>query len=207
MCNDSVDILVSQGLEAIAGMVRLVPQERGKRIVVDFVGKPVPQLVQRTVEQVPVRQILEEAVVVMDVVPRCMVDVQVSQNRDAGKNGRDNEMDEWSEGAIKSCNAGNDSKRIRSFLRGSLELTSTGTARLGDIIVPAVMEEIVVVAQDENMIPQERVQQRTVEYVSAPQFRKEAFGVVLAPTARGQHRIGEQIVEWERFVDVSVPKH
>ena len=68
------------------------------------------------------------------------------------------------------------------------------------------MEEIVVVVQEEKLIPQERVQQRTVDYVSAPQFRKEAVGVVLAPTARGHHWIGEQIVEWERLVDVPVPK-
>ena len=87
MCNDSVDILVSQGLEEIAGMVRLVPQERGKRIVVDFVDMPVPQLVQRTVEQVSVRQNLEEAVEVMDVVPQCMVDVQVRRNMGAGYTG------------------------------------------------------------------------------------------------------------------------
>ena len=40
------------------------------------------------------------------------------------------------------------------------------------------MEEIVVAVQ-EKLIPQERVQQRTVEYVSAPQLRKEAVGVVL----------------------------
>ena len=40
-------------------------------------------------------------------------------------------MNEWSEGAIKSCNEGTDSKRIRSFLLGSLDLTSTGTAHLG----------------------------------------------------------------------------
>ena len=92
MCNDSVDILVSQGLEEIAGMVRLVPQERGKRIVVDM---PVPQLVQRTVEQMPVRQMLEEAVEVMDVVPRCMVGVQVRQNRDAGFSG---ETTKWTSG-------------------------------------------------------------------------------------------------------------
>ena len=95
MCNDSVDILVSQGLEEIAGMVRLVPQERGKRIVVDFVDMPVPQLVQRTVEQMPVRQMLEEAVDVMDVVPRCMVGVQVRQNRDAGYTG---ETTKWTSG-------------------------------------------------------------------------------------------------------------
>ena len=68
------------------------------------------------------------------------------------------------------------------------------------------MEEIVVVVQEEKLIPQERVQQRTVDYVSAPQFRKEAVGVVLAPTARGHHWIAEQIVEWERLVDVPVPK-
>ena len=76
-------------------MERLVPQERGKRIVVNFVDMPVPQLVQRTVEQVPVRQILEEAVVVMDVVPRCMVDVQVCQKRDAGFTG---ETTKWTSG-------------------------------------------------------------------------------------------------------------
>ena len=51
-------------------MVKLVQQERGKRIVVDFVDVPSPQLVQRTVEQMPVRQILEEAVEVMDLVTR-----------------------------------------------------------------------------------------------------------------------------------------
>ena len=56
--------------------------------------------------------------------------------------GRDNEMDEWSEGAIKSCDAGTDSKRITSFSPGSLELTSTGTARLG-ISQCLQMEEIV----------------------------------------------------------------
>ena len=56
---------------------------------------PVPQLVQRTLEQVPVRQILEEAVEVMDVVPRCMVGVQVRQNRDAGFTG---ETTKWTSG-------------------------------------------------------------------------------------------------------------
>ena len=73
--------------------------------------------------------------------------------------------------------------------------------------MPPVMEEIVVAVQ-EKLTPQERVQRRTVEYVSAPQLRKEAVGVVLAPTARGHHWIGLQIVEWERFFWTSqCPKH
>ena len=60
-----VDILFPQVWEEIVGMVRWVPQERGQRIIEHFVDMPVPQFSQRTVEQVPVRQILEEAVEVV----------------------------------------------------------------------------------------------------------------------------------------------
>ena len=115
--------------------------------------------------------------------------------------------DLWSEGAIKSCNEDTDSKRIRSFLLGQPGFDVDRNGSFGDTPVPPVMEEIVVVVQEEKLIPKERVQQRTVEYVSAPQFRKEAVGVVLAPTARGQHWIGEQIVEWERFFWTSQCPH
>ena len=62
------------------------------------------------------------------------------------------------------------------------------------------------------------MQQQTVEHVPALQIRKEAVEVVLAPTGRGQHWIGEQIVVCfvpqehvqrqnnEFLVDVPVPQ-
>ena len=85
-------------------------------------------------------------------------------------------MDEWWEGAIKSCDAGTDAKRIRSLPFGEPGVDVDRKGSFGDIPVPPVMEEIVVVVHEEKLTPQERVQQRTVEHVSAPQFRKDAVG-------------------------------
>ena len=57
-------------LEEVVGIVKLLPQERVQWIVEHTADMPVSQLVQRTVRQVPVRQILEEAVEVMKLVPQ-----------------------------------------------------------------------------------------------------------------------------------------
>ena len=51
-------------------MVRLFPQERGQRIIQHFVVASSLQMVERTVEQVPMRQILEQAVEVMNLAPQ-----------------------------------------------------------------------------------------------------------------------------------------
>ena len=80
-----------------------------------------------------------------------------------------------------------------------------------DILVPLVMEEIAAVAQEEELVSQERVQQPTVEYAPVPQFLGETIEVVLAPTARVQRRtddvpmpqVLEETVEVVRFARVS----
>ena len=73
-----------------------------------------------------------------------------------------------------------------------------------DVLVPLVQEEFVgspvpqfleETVEVMKLVPQERVQQPAVERVPAPQIRKEAFEVSLAPTERKQHWIGEQNVQ------------
>ena len=69
--------------------------------------------------------------------------------------------------------------------------------QLVDIPVPLVMEEIVAVVQEVvRLVPQERVQRKTVEHVRVRQILNETVEVArLVPRERVQQRIGEKIVE------------
>ena len=62
-----------------------------------------------------------------------------------------------------------------------------------DIVVLPVMEEIVAVVQEVvKLVPHVRVQQRTVEHATVPQFLEETVEVV-APTERVQQRTVEHV--------------
>ena len=71
----------------------------------------------------------------------------------------------------------------RGCRRRSQDEPGVGTNQkgsLGDIPVPPVMEEIMAVVQEEEkLIPQERVQQPTVERAPVPQILEETVEVAL----------------------------
>ena len=77
----------------------------------------------------------------------CVADVQVRHDVDAGYTGETDRMTEWSEGAVKSCNAGADFvlEAHEVFSMGDLPVDVNWKGSFGDIPVPPVMEEIVVV--------------------------------------------------------------
>ena len=63
-----------------------------------------------------------------------------------------------------------------------------------DIRMPPVVEEIAAVVREKvKFVPQERVQQRTVERAPAPQILEKTVEVALAPTERVQQRTVEQV--------------